>query len=179
MRSGFLARRVGLLIAVTLVAVLVGLWVVRPEAGVGARTGGTFPAWFWPTICIVGLTVIWLGTLWWGVIRPVRNERHYARIRDHRDPRVTTTERAQGWYEDPYRIHQDRWFSSGKPSNLVRDGGVESKDPPPGMPYVGKLVPSRTAESAVNGSDLQRVGDGTKPDPWVLAADASTWFPLN
>jgi hypothetical protein len=28
---------------------------------------------------------------------------------------------AEGWYRDPYGIHQDRWFSAGTPTSLVRD----------------------------------------------------------
>jgi hypothetical protein len=91
---------------------------------------------------------------------------------------VTTTKGAQGWYEDPYRIRQDRWFSGGQPSSLVRDAGIESKDPPPATVYAGELTPSSIAGGAVNGSDLQRVGDRRKADPWEVAADASTWFPL-
>ena len=37
----------------------------------------------------------------------------------------------QGWYRDPYGSHDDRWFSDGKPSSLVRDQGAESYDDPP------------------------------------------------
>jgi hypothetical protein len=175
-------KRVGLLVGVTLAEVLVGLWVVRPIGGTAREYGiptGTFQPWVWPTICIAGLTVIWLSTLWWGVMRPLRNERLSARIRDHRDPRVTTTQGAQGWYEDPYRTLQDRWFSGGKPSALVRDGEVESKDPPPDTPYVGKLSPASAGEPVAYGVDLQRAGDRRKPDSWDVAADASTWFPTS
>ena len=44
---------------------------------------------------------------------------------------------AEGWYRDPYRIHQDRWFSAGVPTSLVRDQGVEGQDAPPGYPPSG------------------------------------------
>ena len=37
-----------------------------------------------------------------------------------------------GWYRDPYGVHEDRYFSQGFPTKLVRDNGVESYDPPPG-----------------------------------------------
>jgi hypothetical protein len=40
--------------------------------------------------------------------------------------------RLQGWYRDPYGNHDDRWFSDGQPTNLVRDQGVESHDELPG-----------------------------------------------
>jgi transpeptidase family protein len=39
--------------------------------------------------------------------------------------------RVQGWHPDPYEIHDDRWFSDGKPTRLVRDQGIESYDEPP------------------------------------------------
>jgi len=32
----------------------------------------------------------------------------------------------EGWYSDPYRLHEHRWFSDGKPTALVRDGGKTS-----------------------------------------------------
>lgn len=41
---------------------------------------------------------------------------------------------AEGWYRDPYGIHQDRWFSAGTPTALVRDQGTEGHDDPPGYP---------------------------------------------
>ena len=44
---------------------------------------------------------------------------------------------AEGWYRDPYGIHQDRWFSAGTPTALVRDQGVEGRDDPPGYPPPG------------------------------------------
>jgi hypothetical protein len=38
---------------------------------------------------------------------------------------------AEGWYRDPYGRHGDRWFSDGRPTSLVRDRGIESRDEPP------------------------------------------------
>lgn len=38
---------------------------------------------------------------------------------------------AQGWCPDPYGNHDDRWFSDGEPTSLVRDQGTESHDEPP------------------------------------------------
>jgi len=48
---------------------------------------------------------------------------------------------AEGWYRDPFAIHEDRWMSQGRPTKLVRDGGAESYDPPPDLPLPGALVP--------------------------------------
>ncbi|MGO9343114.1 MAG: hypothetical protein ACLP6E_11450 [Acidimicrobiales bacterium] len=62
---------------------------------------------------------------------------------------------AEGWYVDPYGIHEARWISAGKPTELVRDGRKESRDAPPSNPYTGPL--EELPESAPsNGSDLLR-----------------------
>ncbi len=46
----------------------------------------------------------------------------------------------EGWYADPYGVHEARWISAGTPTALVRDGDVETQDPPPKTPYVGQLA---------------------------------------
>jgi hypothetical protein len=64
--------------------------------------------------------------------------------------------KAEGWYRDPYALHEDRWFSRGTPTKLVRDDGRESYDEPPDSPLPEtELVP---AEPAAQGdpSDLLR-----------------------
>ena len=67
---------------------------------------------------------------------------------------------AEGWYLDPYGVHQQRWISEGRPSNLVRDGDQESKDEPPDRPpshpYVE--IPFNSADSPGR-SDLRRADD--------------------
>ena len=45
-----------------------------------------------------------------------------------------TAPAAEGWYRDPYGVHQDRWFSAGAPTSLVRDQGTEGHDDPPPDP---------------------------------------------
>ncbi len=67
----------------------------------------------------------------------------------------------QGWFSDPYRQHKARWFSDGTPTALVRDDGVESKDPPPSTPYTGELEPIVETEgqllhSYLNGNSSAR-----------------------
>ncbi len=37
----------------------------------------------------------------------------------------------QGWHADPFGLHEQRYFSVGTPTKLVRDGNVESHDEPP------------------------------------------------
>jgi hypothetical protein len=56
----------------------------------------------------------------------------------------------RGWYQDPYAIHEYRYFSAGRPTKLVRDDGHDSYDPPPsGTIPEGDLVPAvaRTEEA--------------------------------
>jgi len=40
----------------------------------------------------------------------------------------------QGWYRDPWRRHEARYFSDGQPTFLVRDGDSEGRDPVPDGP---------------------------------------------
>jgi len=40
----------------------------------------------------------------------------------------------EGWYLDPYGLHEARWFSNGTPTKLVRDGEAESYEEPPDEP---------------------------------------------
>jgi hypothetical protein len=49
----------------------------------------------------------------------------------------------QGWCPDPFGQHEQRYFSLGRPTKLVRDGGAESYDEPPAGTY---QAPSRTYE---------------------------------
>jgi len=39
-------------------------------------------------------------------------------------------DRAEGWYTDPTGAHELRWYSVASPTDLVRDGTIESRDPP-------------------------------------------------
>ena len=65
---------------------------------------------------------------------------------------------AEGWYLDPYGVHEARWISDGTPTALVRDGHVEAHDPPPDARYEGPLRP--VAEQApADGEDLRRADD--------------------
>ena len=62
------------------------------------------------------------------------------------------TNAAEGWYRDPFGIHEDRWMSQGKPTKLVRDSGTESYDPPPDLPLPAELVPV-SADSGTAGDN--------------------------
>lgn len=68
---------------------------------------------------------------------------------------------AQGWYRDPYGQHEDRYFSAGQPTKLVRDGGQESCQEPPDQPYdPAELVRAVSeADGGFDGSDLRRADE--------------------
>ena len=64
----------------------------------------------------------------------------------------------EGWYTDPFDRHEARWFSDGLPTKLVRDGPVESQDPPPDEPFRSepvRVVPAHESDE----SDLHRADD--------------------
>jgi hypothetical protein len=75
------------------------------------------------------------------------------------EKRMTNASSAQGWYRDPYGLHEDRYFSQGRPTKLVRDSEAECFDPPPAQPLPeGDLVPAnQPGRGAADGSDLLRV----------------------
>ncbi len=71
---------------------------------------------------------------------------------------------AEGWYLDPYGVHEARWISDGAPTALVRDGHVEAHDPPPDRPVEGPL--RAVAEQApADGEDLRRADDAEADGP--------------
>ncbi len=78
---------------------------------------------------------------------------------------MTSDAHAEGWYLDPYGLHEHRWFSAGKPSRLVRDGAIEANDPPPDRPFDGPLSPAPTAAPHSDGSDLRRADEAESGDP--------------
>ena len=80
--------------------------------------------------------------------------------------------KAQGWYRDPYSVHEDRYFSAGQPTKLVRDGRVESYDPPPPRPPGMALVEVRYSPPT-GGRDLRRA-DEKESRPSVC--DKESWF---
>lgn len=47
-----------------------------------------------------------------------------------------------GWQPDPFQLHEERYFSQDRPTNLVKDGGVESYDDPPAVPSPPQGTPS-------------------------------------
>jgi hypothetical protein len=72
---------------------------------------------------------------------------------------------AEGWYEDPFEIHEYRWFSAGRPTGLVKDGRTEATDPPPDTEVAGPLVPEHCdTGSGANRGDLRRADEAEAED---------------
>jgi len=72
---------------------------------------------------------------------------------------------AEGWYRDPYHLHDDRWFSDGRPTDLVRDAGREGHDPPPNETPTGPLIEAASVGSDSD-DDLRRADSDDGPfDP--------------
>ncbi len=71
----------------------------------------------------------------------------------------------EGWYADPYALHEARWMSDGEPTALVRDAGVESQDPPPNtpMPDDFERIAGRETYEDVEGGEPQ-------PDSFIETA---------
>ncbi|HEX4656124.1 MAG TPA: hypothetical protein VH307_01960 [Streptosporangiaceae bacterium] len=89
--------------------------------------------------------------------------------------------RAQGWYRDPYLVHEDRYFSAGQATKLVRDGGKESYDTPPTGPPEAELTEVRHSEPP-DGTDLRRADDPSagavydaKAAFWAVMDNAAIW----
>jgi len=82
---------------------------------------------------------------------------------------------AEGWYKDPYRKHDDRWFSDDKPTSLVRDGRIASQDPPPDTPLPTTLVPSEVSNQPSDGDDLRRTEDAEQETPYNPLDDPTLW----
>jgi hypothetical protein len=80
----------------------------------------------------------------------------------------------EGWYSDPYGVHEHRWFSDGTPTALVRDGGRTSQDPPPDSAYVDEPRLIEPASSLAE-NDLRR-GDDEEAGPVDPVDAAWTYF---
>ena len=72
----------------------------------------------------------------------------------------------QGWFTDPFDVHEARWFSQGTPTALVRDGRTEAQDPPPESTWTGCLVPATEAAGSAPAPEPEGLGrtDSREPD---------------
>jgi hypothetical protein len=81
----------------------------------------------------------------------------------------------EGWYVDPYGVHEARWVSAGTPTALVRDGDVESQDPPPNTTYLGALEELEEESIPEGGGDLRRADSVESKSFDPEAAGAAVW----
>jgi hypothetical protein len=72
---------------------------------------------------------------------------------------------AEGWYKDPFKLHEARWFSDGRPTALVKDGSEESNDPPPDTAITDDLERAYQGHAAANGVDMRRADSQDSYDP--------------
>jgi hypothetical protein len=130
-------------------------------------------AWLWSVRFPSGLTAVVVpsvgylvpGALWPAALRKLRFRAHILAVS------LGARVEAQGWYRDPYLVHEDRYFSAGQPTKLVRDGGIEDYDPPPTGPPKTELVEVRHTPANSVG-DLCRADDssaGAVYDPYMAA----------
>jgi len=78
-----------------------------------------------------------------------------------------------GWQPDPFGIHEQRYFSQGQPTKLVKDGTKESYDPPPPITSTARVavamgsladleeVPSPVTAPSAPGSRVPATGAAT------------------
>jgi hypothetical protein len=83
----------------------------------------------------------------------------------------------EGWYTDPFGVHEARWLSRGTPTKPVRDGQVESFDDPPSRAPTQVPEPIVAARSPSAG-DLRRADDEERQgyDPGRLTRAAWDGF---
>jgi hypothetical protein len=80
---------------------------------------------------------------------------------------ATVTATTWGWFRDPYRVHEDRYFSEGNPTKLVRDSGHESFDPPPDLPLPESPIPVPSQASPLSAqAGLRRADDAEREAPY-------------
>jgi hypothetical protein len=84
---------------------------------------------------------------------------------------------AEGGFLDPYGIHERRWISQGRPSNLVRDGNTEAPDPPQNRPAPEpfKRIPSDPDDVGWGQTWRGPMTPITKPSPALVSTATSQW----
>ncbi len=80
----------------------------------------------------------------------------------------------QGWCADPFQLHEQRYFSAGQPTKLVRDGRAESYDEPPSP----TLDRGAAAAAAVAGTSPASGQPGGWPVDQLVPSAAAPGQPL-
>ncbi|HXW88740.1 MAG TPA: hypothetical protein VEJ42_10825 [Streptosporangiaceae bacterium] len=71
----------------------------------------------------------------------------------------------QGWSADPFGLHEERYFSAGRATKLVRDGKVESYEDPPADTYDAPddEAEADEADEAERSAPVPRAAPGRRP----------------
>src|SRR5215475_7796582 len=83
----------------------------------------------------------------------------------------------QGWFEDPFRLHEARYFSAGRPTKLVRDGNVESYDDPPSDTGEWAGAAEVQGESGFGTAGALDDSVGRAPRPAEVSGQYPAWPP--
>jgi len=84
----------------------------------------------------------------------------------------------EGWYTDPYGLHDARWMSQGRPTGLVRDGDIEAtEEVPDGPPTSTPQRISALDSDGLSTSDVIREATGKTPSYQDAAEESidSSW----
>jgi hypothetical protein len=73
---------------------------------------------------------------------------------------VVEAEEDEGWYSDPYGLHEARWMSMGNPTKLVRDGETESYEDPPDSPPTQEAIKIEPPPGSETAADTFRADGG-------------------
>ena len=77
----------------------------------------------------------------------------------------------EGWYSDPYGLHEARWMSLGKATKLVRDGDIESYEDPPDSEPTHPAVHIDPPPGSVTAADSLRADDAEAEIPSITEID--------
>ena len=84
----------------------------------------------------------------------------------------------QGWQTDPFGMHEERYFSAGQPTKLVRDGGTETYDEPPSAtaeaPSAAVAAPASAEQPSVHDDPADTPPEAPALVPDVAAVEAAT-----
>ena len=76
---------------------------------------------------------------------------------------MPTNRTLQGWAPDPFGLHESRYFSDGRPTKLVMDGGVESYDEPPSDTFDPAALADWPGDSAAGAPPAAGATSGSGP----------------
>ncbi len=100
-------------------------------------------------------------------------------VRTARPVSASSSSTLHGWQPDPYAVHEQRYFTRGEPTRLVKDDGRESYDDVPSPHYGGSRSDGAFLGSPIAGAHLaaptalRTAVPSMYPPPWSAAAPDS------